>query len=270
MNYLSSTCNNCNGQGHVFHQCSYPITSYGLIVYRQRLNTNELEYLLIRRRHSIGYMELLRGKYSLNNKNYVRTIIDEMSVPEKTDLLASKADDFTALWSQLWGGHVLQRYRTEERFAREKFERLHDGITQEDTGYSLKSILAESQTQYSETEWGFPKGRPNSREKSHNCALREFEEETGYLRANLQLVNNLLPIEEIFTGSNYKSYKHAYYLAHMDSYALPQDIVSISGEVDKLDWKTYEEALQAMRPYHVEKQNVLTTVQKILQSGYVS
>ena len=27
---------------------------------------------------------------------------------------------------------------------------------------------------------------------------------------------NILPLEEIFTGSNYKSYKHKYFLAYID------------------------------------------------------
>ena len=29
------------------------------------------------------------------------------------------------------------------------------------------------------------------------------------------IIDNIIPYEEIFTGSNYKSYKHKYYLAHM-------------------------------------------------------
>ena len=265
-----NTCNNCNGHGHLFHQCQFPITSYGLIVFRQRLNTNQLEYLMIRRRHSIGYMEFLRGKYTLNNKHYLQTIIDEMSTVEKAHLATTNANDFTSLWHQLWSGHVLQRYRSEERFAREKFERLQEGITlgtRDDSMYSLNSLLTASTTQYTETEWGFPKGRPNNKEKGHHCALREFEEETGYSRLNLKIVNNLLPLEEIFTGSNYKSYKHSYYLARMDTNATSAPLDS--GEVDMLEWKTYEEALQVMRPYHLEKKQVLTTVQKILQTGYV-
>ena len=33
---------------------------------------------------------------------------------------------------------------------------------------------------------------------------------------SLENIKNLLPFEEIFTGSNYKSYKHKYYLTFMD------------------------------------------------------
>ena len=38
--------------------------------------------------------------------------------------------------------------------------------------------------------------------------IREFEEETGYEREDIELIHNLIPFDEIFTGSNLKSYKH--------------------------------------------------------------
>ena len=61
---------------------------------------------------------------------------------------------------------------------------------------------------WDEPEWGFPKGRRNYKEKDLECALREFEEETGIQKSSLTIIKNLNPFEEIFTGSNLKSYKH--------------------------------------------------------------
>ena len=51
--------------------------------------------------------------------------------------------------------------------------------------------------------------------KDISCALREFQEETGYSKNSINIIQNLVPFEEIFTGSNYKSYKHCYYVAHI-------------------------------------------------------
>ena len=65
--------------------------------------------------------------------------------------------------------------------------------------------VGNSKTQWKETEWEFPKGRRNYQEKDLDCALREFEEETGILRNNISVIENILPFEEIFIGTNHKS-----------------------------------------------------------------
>ena len=61
-------CSNCANIGHLFHNCKYPITSVGIIVYRINNINNKIEYLMIRRKDTIGYIEFIRGKYPLNNK----------------------------------------------------------------------------------------------------------------------------------------------------------------------------------------------------------
>ena len=59
-------CNNCGKLGHLFHQCKIPITSIGIIAFR--IKNNKIEYLLIRRKDSLSFVDFLRGKYQLNNK----------------------------------------------------------------------------------------------------------------------------------------------------------------------------------------------------------
>jgi len=108
------------------------------------------------------------------------------------------------------------QYRGEEKISKEKFEAMTEGIETKKS-YNLEQIIETSKNEWNDTEWGFPKGRRNFQEKDLNCALREFEEETGYLKSNISLVQNIIPYEEIFTGSNMKSYKHKYFVGHMDS-----------------------------------------------------
>ena len=74
-------CNNCGKTGHQFHSCKHPITSVGLISFR--MFNNKLQYLMIRRKHSLGFVEFMRGKYPLYNYNYLLNIFNEMSVYEK-------------------------------------------------------------------------------------------------------------------------------------------------------------------------------------------
>ena len=51
-------CNNCGKYGHLFHQCKFPITSIGVIVFRYN-NEGEIEYLMICRKDSLGYIDFL-------------------------------------------------------------------------------------------------------------------------------------------------------------------------------------------------------------------
>ena len=61
----NNVCNNCGKQGHLFHQCKLPITSYGIILFKSSDQDQGQgpKYLMIRRKDSFGYIDLLRGKY---------------------------------------------------------------------------------------------------------------------------------------------------------------------------------------------------------------
>ena len=73
-------------------------------------------------------------------------------------------------------------------------------------------------------------------------------------------IQNLLPFEETFTGSNYKSYKHKYYLTFMD-YNRSLDIKTFDPtEVSKMEWKTYDECMNSMRSYNLEKKRLITNI----------
>jgi 8-oxo-dGTP pyrophosphatase MutT (NUDIX family) len=256
---INNFCNNCGIKGHIFYQCKQPITSVGIIVFR--LNADgKREYLLIRRKDTIGYVEFMRGKYNIYSKLYLNNIIAEMTMEEKQRILTN---DFDTLWKNLWGDDINTQYRGEEKISREKFESLRYGISTNENDYSLETLINESNSQWLETEWGFPKGRHNNQEKDLLCALREFEEETGYSRLSINIVQNLVPFEEIFTGSNYKSYKHKYYVAFMEKPNENQTAYQDT-EVSKMDWKTFDEALQLIRPYNLEKKEVLTRVEIML------
>ena len=65
MNKKTNVCNNCGKQGHMFYQCRLPITSYGIIVFKNTLEG--LKFLMIRRKDSFGYIDFIRGKYTHHN-----------------------------------------------------------------------------------------------------------------------------------------------------------------------------------------------------------
>jgi 8-oxo-dGTP pyrophosphatase MutT (NUDIX family) len=253
-------CNNCGTKGHIFYQCKHPITSVGIIVFK--INTEgKREYVLIRRKDSIGYVEFMRGKYNIYNKMYISNIISEMTNDEKQRILTC---DFDTLWKQLWGNDINNQYRGEEKISKDKFETLKTGINVNDKDFSLETLIAECKSNWNETEWGFPKGRHNNQEKDLLCALREFEEETGYSRLSITIIQNLMPFEEIFTGSNYKSYKHKYFVAIMENFTNKPTSYQDT-EVSKIEWKTFDDTINLIRPYNLEKKEVLTRVDLLLE-----
>ncbi len=266
MNKTTNLCNNCGKQGHMLHQCKLPITSYGVIAFKSGLEG--IEYLMIRRKNSFGYIDFVRGKYSPYNLNQLKTIIDEMSLYEKELILTST---FDVLWSEMWGESniVNNQYKNEENTSKKKFELLKEGITIDNFIYTLKDIVNMSTTSWNETEWEFPKGRRNQREKDLECALREFQEETGISFNRLTIVENLLPFEEIFIGSNHKSYKHKYFLALFNNLQNTDNLDELSHfqktEVSKLEWKTFDKCLESIRPYNLEKKEIIQNINKVLQ-----
>ena len=248
-------CSNCGKNGHLFHQCKQPITSIGMILFRW--NNNKPEFFMIRRKDTLGYVDFVRGKYSLYNKSYLLSILCVMTFDEHNRLLN---EDFSILWKKLWGDAIGIQYRGEENQSREKVELLRSGVNDE---YTLASLINELKTKWDEPEWGFPKGRRNYQEKDLQCALREMEEETGFQRHQMKIVQNLFPLEEMFIGSNYKSYRHRYYLACLDSDEVPSGTFQKT-EVSKLTWVNLEDAIKLIRPYNLEKIILIKRINKLL------
>ena len=285
-------CNNCGKSGHLYHQCKMPITSIGVIVYRNipsppGLNRGSpppnqtvaeppnqmgghrgaeppIQYLMIRRKDSLGHIDFMRGKYSVTNKHYIVNMLNQMTKDEKSRM---KTDSFDQLWYDIWKGNSIStQYKNEEAVSRDKFNSLKAGVNFNQDIYTLNDLISISDEHitWDETEWGFPKGRRNSQEKDYECAMREFEEETGYKKDQLKHVQNILPYEEIFTGSNYKSYKHKYYLMYMERWQEIQENQPDPTEVSKMEWKTYEECMNSIRDYNIEKKRLITRINNTL------
>jgi 8-oxo-dGTP pyrophosphatase MutT (NUDIX family) len=268
-------CNNCGKIGHLYHQCKMPITSIGIILFRYKneviepppgiepteiVNTKKIEYLMIRRKDTLGFIDFMRGKYSIFNKDYIMNMLKQMSVVEKNNL---KTLEFSELWKNIWGNeNISNQYKVEEIVSREKFNSLRNGVMNKNVYYTL-SILIDESYQYDiwdEPEWGFPKGRRNYQEKDYECAIREFSEETGLNVRNMKILQNILPFEEIFTGSNYKSYKHKYFIAHMPYHDTHFIQNYEESEVSKIEWKTYEKCMNSIRTYNLEKKRLITNI----------
>jgi 8-oxo-dGTP pyrophosphatase MutT (NUDIX family) len=352
-------CNNCGKQGHIYNQCKVPITSYGVIAFRYNLEkNNQIEYLMIRRKNSLGFLDFMRGKYNVQNKQYILNMFRQMTIHEKEDI---KTKNFDELWRILWSippstiienikNNVIEintpiQYKNEELSSKDKFNMLKNGIyltghhNEKNNNYnrpyfksyikrdynlnpffsqkkmhssielsnrniqlnhfnehhipsqfnflkgnyeredhhkyikntnnkffSIFSIIDECYEfeQWTEPEWGFPKGRRNYQEKDYDTAMREFSEETGYNSKYLKNIQNIFPFEEIFIGSNYKSYKHKYYLMHISYLDSLHPNNFETTEVSKIEWKNYDDCINSIRSYNLEKKRLITNIHHLL------
>ena len=177
------------------------------------------------------------------------------------------------------GDSHLHRFKSEEHISRDKFNQLRKGIyinnryhnsdTTQSLNFTLESLINECPNSWNEPEWGFPKGRRNYNENDIECALREFYEETGFKNRNMGfVVSNLAPYEEVFMGSNYKSYKHRYFLMYVDyNMSLDEKMTdSDKTEISKIEWKCFNDCLTSIRPYNLEKKRVLSNVNIVLKT----
>jgi hypothetical protein len=94
---MNNICNNCGKQGHILYNCKLPIISFGIIVFKY--NSEGLQFLMIRRKDSFGYIDFIRGKYSPYNLTHLLSTIDEMSLEEKSRILCLP---FETLWKEMW------------------------------------------------------------------------------------------------------------------------------------------------------------------------
>jgi hypothetical protein len=277
-----NTCNNCGKKGHIFSQCKMAITSIGIIAVRKNPTTNEYEYCMICRRNTLGFMDFIRGKYSVYNQYHITNMIKQMTETEKKMLKMLEFDD---IWNIVWGNpkRTSIQHKNEEQASREKFNNLRKGVLlgppglkhPDETqcynkiiGYNLNLLIDNCDAYWEDAEWGFPKGRRNFNENDLDCGLREFCEETGfvYSKGKCDIINNIFPFEEIFIGSNYKSYKHKYFLMFVD-YDYSQtsfNVVSPNYEVSIIQWKNIEDCLSSIRSYNLEKKAMISGVNQVL------
>jgi 8-oxo-dGTP pyrophosphatase MutT (NUDIX family) len=273
-------CSNCTQYGHQSKQCPHPITSYGVILFRIKGAWNQtaellqggltglesvkhnIEYLLIQRRDSIGFIEIMRGKYRISDTEYIKQHINGMTEPERQSLLTRP---FEELWEDLWGPpqEGSHAYKNEKEQAKQKLDALKP---------NLEEIIKQCGPAWETPEWGFPKGRRDMGESEYACAMREMWEETNILEKNIVPIRNMEPIMEIFSGTNQVKYCHKYYLAYAEEGVGEEPLeiaakhnVHIKREVGCVKWMNLEEAVKCIRPENEEKRQVLFRVHKILQ-----
>ena len=267
-------CGNCGKKGHVYRKCLAPITSLGVIVYKKNDN-NKREYLMIRRRDTLGFVEFMRGKYNLSNCSYVYELFSIMTESERVRLVER---DFDVLWNELWMNKNTRQYHNEYENSKKKFNKLKRGFftkldNETNEFISLDIIHKNEPIKWQEPEWGFPKGRRMLKESDIECATREFREETGLEDTDYTICEELGRIEETFYGTNNIRYRHIYFIGMWNStkeVTVDKTNFSQVSEIGNIAWFPYNIAHNKIRSYNWEKKRLLHNLEYELNDIEVS
>jgi 8-oxo-dGTP pyrophosphatase MutT (NUDIX family) len=286
----SNYCINCNTYGHVQKKCEIPTISNGIISFYiknlneqnkkelekylcEKINKNEIiddininenelneniKILMIQRKHSLGYVEFIRGCYNekkINNNDTndnsfpsINHLIEQMNSVEICDILYKEFDD---LWNKLWNSNS-NKYYNEYMVSRKKFYEIRKNF----------DMIEFKKSKYGFNEWGFPKGRRNQYETDLVCALREFEEETNINEKDIMVFEKCNFIRERMTGTNDIQYVHNYFFALLDSeYVIKKENM----EVGDIKIMNVFECLEVIRPYHFEKIKIIKFIYSLIK-----
>lgn len=283
-------CSNCGIAGHSYRECQSPITSFGTILIRVKQPNwsqekvlsstahsltgfepvfQQLEVLLIQRRDSLGFVDLLRGKYSIHDVEYIRKQISGMTDHERNKILTRDFDD---LWAEMWGSESTDaQYKKDKENSRNKLAALREGITLDVSGTvaTLENFVNQCGNHWDTPEWGFPKGRRDGGESDLECALREMKEETGIQESDVIVIHNMEPIHETFFGTNHVHYCHKYFVVYVpdgEQVCYDDKNPHMAREIGNIQWFSLNDALAKIRPDNVEKREVLLRVGNLLRN----
>lgn len=266
--------------------CTY-LYSYGILC--SAIVNDEYKIILIKRKHTIGLLEFLRGKYTLGDDNYFIKLLNMMTNSEKQML--KESTNFKQMRENVGLICKNSSHKAEFDDARMKYNILKDRFlvngdcndcgancsscdadcdTSNKTICLLDEFIDKSTEKWDTQEWELPKGRKSSRESEIKCAVREFCEETGLHYNDIKIAINAKPLDEIYTGINGVTYHHVYYFADFvgDSSKLKFDSSNdiLTSEVSEIKWASLTECNQIIRPYHQEKKAVIRKYFQIIES----
>jgi 8-oxo-dGTP pyrophosphatase MutT (NUDIX family) len=234
---------------------------------------DKIKFILVSRKYSLGYIEFLRGKYNINDVDNIIDLFEQM-IQSEFKLLENNDIKDLIVDFRISNGLTYEQANNAENILIEyeesikKFRQLKDMKLDVTNGnFNLKFYLDNVKPKWVTPEWGFPKGRRNFSEKNVECAKREFCEETSLNNEQYNLLNVIRPLHEVFYGTNGVKYKHTYYVGYTNikntiniNKSLQKNNNYIDGEIGEIGIYTYNEAMQLIRPYHIEKKKILTQI----------
>ena len=296
VNNKNRYCTNCGKYGHEYKHCRDPVTSIGIILMRfdyneikqlfdniirnnkdEQINIenknisinniddiqlfsllqNFIKFMVICRKHTLGYSEFIRGRYKPENVDGIIYLFQQM-VRNEIDKIADNKTNMPYLWDDFWTDPLKKvLYEKDYQKSKQKFESLNNDNESELT---LDYYVSNVNPLWKSPEWGFPKGRRNKIESNIECAIREFEEETCFSKDDYVLLEGIKPLTEELIGTDAIHYRHIYYVAYATNDKIPTidtNNIHQTSEIGDIGYYTFNDVMNMIRPHHIERKRLL-------------
>lgn len=249
--------------------------SFGIACCRSNPVTKKQEVLLVRKRYTYNYVAFVLGQYNKNDDDEILLLLNGMTMQEKIDIMSLR---FELVWFKIWlefpdrllrsRVSVLEKqpvcvsddntWNTINRKAMKKYDSFdycddnrisfylkkkqkYESAFMIDKGERLCDLVSKSTSV--DLMWEIPKGRKNKNESPVECAIREFEEETGIGVGMYNIVFNTGPVVESYDSMDVQ-YIHTYYVAHTSCASNPSINTKSKyqlAEIDAIRWMNIDE-----------------------------
>lgn len=239
-------CNNCGMYGHISRNCNKPIRSYGVILIKDI--EKESKIVLINRKDSVCYIDIVRGRYDIDNYDKLKLLFSRITINEYNKLINYT---FENIWKEMW---LISTIIYNNEFINSKYLYLN-----------LCKIIDKFKDLpiYKETEWEIPKGKQNKNELYHVAAKRELEEETNINKEDYELIINISSINEKFIGEDDIEYENIYYIGICKNdvnIKINKENIDQINEIKNIGLYSKNESLQKIRHYNISKINIINKV----------
>ena len=235
-------CFGCGRQGHTIKMCLFPMMSHGSIIVKLEPG-QPIRYLMIQKKCTPMYIEILRGKYYRDDKiddEYLERLVKELPETERINLLTHP---FKSLWDHLWQWSDSPRHMAILNDEQDLCERKFDDLLEK-----LNALIYRFPAKHISPPWEFPKGKKHGMsETMKQCALRECMEETNIADDQIEIINDTMLFQERIVGSNQTIYENNYLIGQ---YIGDKPIYYHSGrsqqnaEIRNIGWFTEEEVIR--------------------------
>jgi hypothetical protein len=228
------------------------IKSYGIILFK--IVDKKPSYLMVCRKSTYYFVDYILGKYNEKNREYLKFMIQNMTISERKKILLNS---YEQLWNNLYYNDRLPHGNFFD-YVKKKFE--CNKMTFIILNSSIKGL-------YKFPEWGFPKGRCETKEDPFDTACRELLEETSICRNSYDILTNILPFEETYMGTNGIKYKNIFFIAKAKSNCMPFLDKKNKGqcrEIGYIHFFNFDVAIKKFRRHEISKACLLEKVHSIL------